>query len=139
MNFRKVVAGAVMVQGLALLGLSAANANVILTYTGKDFTNFTAPYTGTDMVTAAITLANPLGDNLNLAPVTPLAFSLSDGVQTVTNNTPSLNTSFEFSTNAVGVIDGWSVRLISTSGGPPIYLQIMGTGPRWISLLRAHF
>lgn len=71
MKFRKVVAGAVIVQGLALLDLSGAHADVILTYTGNDFTIFTAPYTATDKVTASITLANPLGDNLNLATVTP--------------------------------------------------------------------
>jgi MYXO-CTERM domain-containing protein len=118
MNFKNLATGAAFALGFACLG-SPAHADVILTYTGNDFTQFTAPYTGTDKVTASITLANPLGDNLNLAPVTPLAFSLSDGVQTLTNDTPSLDTSFEFSTNAMGVIDGWFVRLIDTSGGPP--------------------
>jgi hypothetical protein len=44
MTFTKVVAGAVMVQGLALLGLSAANANVTLTYTGNGFTNIFPPF-----------------------------------------------------------------------------------------------
>jgi hypothetical protein len=40
MKFRLVVAVAIMSQGLALLDLSAANANVILTYTGNDFNTF---------------------------------------------------------------------------------------------------
>jgi MYXO-CTERM domain-containing protein len=109
MKFRNVVAGAVLVQGIALLGLSAAHADVILTYTGNDFTFFTAPYSATDKVTASITLANPLGDNLNLTPVTPLAFSLSDGVQTITNAPTTTSSIFEFTTDATGTISGWEV------------------------------
>jgi MYXO-CTERM domain-containing protein len=88
---------------------SIGHANVILTYTGNDFTLLNGSYTGTDKVTAAITLANPLGDNLNLAPVTPLAFRMSDGVQTIgSNNSPSL-TGFDFTTNASGQITNWDV------------------------------
>jgi MYXO-CTERM domain-containing protein len=133
MKLRNVVAGAVMVQGLALLDLSAANANVILTYTGNDFNTFSPtlgspgqPYTATDKVTASITLANPLGDNLNLKSEIPLAFSISDGQQTLANTTPGIffrSLSFEFSTNASGTIIGWNVyvdldatNLIQTTG-----------------------
>lgn len=115
MKFRKVVVGAVMVQGLALLDLSGAHADVILTYTGNDFTTFFAPYTATDKVTASITLANPLGDNLNLKDEIPLAFSLNDGQQTLTDTPPGISfrsLSFEFSTDASGAIIGWNVYAI---------------------------
>jgi hypothetical protein len=131
MTFTKVVAGAVMVQGLALLGLSAANANVILTYTGNDFTTLSPPgppsnYTATDKVTASITLANPLGDNLNLASVTPLAFSLNDGVQTITDASSLAVKEFLFSTDSAGAITAWVVEvrpsahpgLINTTNAP---------------------
>jgi hypothetical protein len=131
MTFTKVVACAVMVQGLALLGLSAANANVILTYTGNDFTTLSPPfapnpYTATDKVTASITLANPLGDNLNLALVTPLAFSLNDGVQTITDASSLAVKEFLFSTDSAGAITAWVVEvrpsahpgLINTTNAP---------------------
>jgi MYXO-CTERM domain-containing protein len=117
MNFRKVVAGAVLVQGLALLDLSAAHANVILTYTGNDFTGFSVPpppnpYTTADKVTATITLATPLGDNLNFATVTPLAFTLSDGVQTITDAQSIFASRFAYSTNGSGQVTAWDVAAI---------------------------
>ena len=116
MNFTKLATGASLALGIALLSSPAANANVILTYTGNDFTTFSSPYTGTDKVTASITLANPLGDNLNLAPVTPLAFSLNDGVQTITNASASIEVqAFDFSTDATGTITNWIVNAITTS------------------------
>jgi MYXO-CTERM domain-containing protein len=98
---------------------SICHANVILTYTGNDFTTFTAPYTGTDKVTASITLAAPLGDNLNGAPVTPLAFSLADGVQTLSDTTDHFSVlDFAFSTDASGNITQWLVAaLVTTSAG----------------------
>ena len=107
---------------MALQSLPAAHANVILTYTGNDFTNFNSPYTGSDRVTVTITLANPLGDNLNLSPVTPLGFSLSDGVQTLTQATPNLTTKiFEFSTSPSGQITLWNVQVATTGGGAGIF------------------
>jgi hypothetical protein len=108
MNFTKLATGAALALGIALLSSPAAKANVILAYTGNVFTVFSAPYTGTDKVTASITLANPLGDNLNFASVTPLAFSLSDGVQTITNELTQ-RASFIFSTDSTGTIILWNV------------------------------
>jgi hypothetical protein len=103
---------AVSALGIALLGSPDAKANVILTYTGNDFTSFAAPYTGTDKVTATITLANPLGDNVDLT-VTPLAFSLNDGVQTISDATPGVNITFpfEFRTDSTGTITAWFVSV----------------------------
>jgi MYXO-CTERM domain-containing protein len=88
----------------------------VLSYTGNVFTTFDAPYTGTDKVTASITLAAPLADNLNLASVTPLAFSVSDGVQTITDKTAIGSTRFEFSTDSSGNIIDWSID-VATGGG----------------------
>jgi hypothetical protein len=109
MNFKNlaIATAAALTPSIAVLDVPAANANVILTYTGNDFTSVTSPYTTSDKVTASITLANPLGDNLNLAPVTPLAFSFNDGVQTLTQN--NAGESFAFTTNSTGVITNWDV------------------------------
>jgi hypothetical protein len=79
-------------------------------YTGNPFTVATGPYTTSDFVTAMITLAGPLGANMPLTEVTPIAFTLSDGVQTITNNGPGFVffTSFLFATDASGAISMWS-------------------------------
>jgi hypothetical protein len=84
MKFKKLAASAVIAQVIAMLGLSEAYADVVLTYTGNDFTFFQPPYNGTDRITATITLADPLGNSTNLTAVTPISYSISDGVQTFT-------------------------------------------------------
>jgi len=116
MNFTKLATGAALALGIALLSSPAAKANVILAYTGNVFTVFSAPYTGTDKVTASITLANPLGDNLNFVPVTPLAFSMSDGEQTLTNETTLHATNFAFSTDSTGAISLWVISAGTPDG-----------------------
>jgi MYXO-CTERM domain-containing protein len=115
MNFKNLATGAALALGITLLGLPAARADVILTYTGNDFTTVSGPYTTADMVTASITLASPLADNLDLFQVTPLAFSLSDGVQTFTDATPSIANFFVFSTDATGTITAWEVDVFFPS------------------------
>src|SRR5438067_11192193 len=60
-------------------------ANTIYSYTGNPFTNVTAPYTKSDFVSAMVTLAGPLAPNMPFTSVTPTAFTLPDGVQTITN------------------------------------------------------
>ena len=59
-------------------------------YTGNPFTFVTGPYTTSDFVTGMVTLAGPLPPNMP-SPVTPTAFTFSDGVQTITNLTPRLH------------------------------------------------
>jgi PEP-CTERM motif len=123
MKFRKVLAGAVMVQGLALLDLSAAHANIILMYTGNDFNSFgpdlgspAQPYTATDRVTATITLASPLGDSFS-GSVTPLEFNIADGLHTISNTTTPFPTTatFDFMTDASGTITNWVVAVATTT------------------------
>jgi hypothetical protein len=66
-------------------------------------------------VTAMVTLAGPLPANMPFTFVTPLAFSLSDGVQTITTLN-AINTSFFFATGPTGMITLWQV---SVDTGPP--------------------
>ena len=84
-------------------------------YTGNPFTFVTGPYSTSDFVTAMVTLAGPLGANMPLTQVTPTAFTLSDGVQTITN----LNVNFAeflFATGALGTITQWYVRVEAEYG-----------------------
>src|SRR5262245_43245176 len=79
-------------EGMAILvaamvstfGAGGANANVVYTYTGNDFTTVTVPpgssfYTTSDFLTITLTLTGPLAANLNLASVIPEAVSYSFG------------------------------------------------------------
>ena len=84
-------------------------------YTGNPFTDVSGPYTMSMFVTAMVTLADPLGANMPLTQVTPTAFTLSDGVQTITN----LNANFAeflFATGALGAITEWYVRVEAEYG-----------------------
>ena len=58
-----------------------------------------------------VTLAGPLGANMPLELVTPTAFTLFDGVQTLSSTTPGLERPivFEFATNARDDVTFWGV------------------------------
>jgi hypothetical protein len=67
-------------------------------------------------VTAMVTLAGPLAPNMPLTPVFPTAFSLFDGVQTITNLNATSATFF-FGTGPTGAITSWSVLVLVGAGG----------------------
>ena len=90
---------------------------VTYVYTGNPFTNVSGPYTTSDRVTARVTLASPLPANMSLQIVTSLAFSFSDGVQTLTNLTPLASPSFSFQTDASGNIFAWIVGVATAQAG----------------------
>ena len=85
-------------------------ANTIYSYTGNPFTNVTAPYTTSDFVSGMLTLAGPLAANMPLTAVTPIAFSFSDGVQTLTQSDVRFS-EFLFATGPSGAITQWEVQL----------------------------
>ncbi len=91
--------------------ISNADASVILTYTGNNFTSVSGSYTTSDHITGVIELASPLGKNLSLADVTPTSFSFSDAHQTFTEATSLSLVNFEFSTDGSGIITGWAITL----------------------------
>ena len=77
-------------------------------YTGNPFTRAFAPYTTSDFVTAMVTLAGPLGANMPLTTVTPTAFTMTDGVQTISNHNATF-VIFQFATDATADITDWEV------------------------------
>lgn len=99
---------AVLVLAAATL---AAHADTVYTYHGNDFTTASGPYTTDDSLTLSITLSAPLASTSSLQAYTPTAFSISDGVQTITNLTPGITGSeFVFATSG-GVIDQWGIAV----------------------------
>ena len=106
-------------------------------YTGNLFTFASGPYTTSDFVTVMMTFASPLAANMPFGTVTPLAFSLSDGVQTITN-VNAIGSSFFFATGPSGLPSAWNISAhgllggISTAGGGSISPGDLGhlqTGP----------
>jgi PEP-CTERM motif len=116
MKLGKLLVAALVTQSVALLTAGAASADVIYTYTGNDFGGgggtVNSPYTTSDKITGTVTLSGALGDSLSNSTVSPVAYSFSDGIVTLTSpaccNT-STQTEFVFSTDASGNITHWTV------------------------------
>lgn len=115
-----------LVLAVSAVTTAAANASVIYTYTGQAFTAITPspgsapadPYQAGDRVTGTFELAAPLPGNLPaLTVITPVAFSFSDGVNTLTNAT-ALTAAFGLSTDASGHILEWLVVVSANQTGP---------------------
>ena len=85
-------------------------------YTGNPFTTVSGPYTTSDFVSAMVTLAGRIAPNMPLTTVTPTAFTFSDGVQTLTNLTPSITFLFQFATGPTGAFTQWNVAVNNQTG-----------------------
>ncbi len=107
---------------------SNAFADVSYFYTGTDFTIAEGPYTTSDSVTGSITLSAPLGSYLFYDAITPVAFSFSDGVQTLTQNNTN-NNSFTVSTDAAGDITAWVMNVAAEVSGVNLELIITANAP----------
>jgi len=94
-------------------------------YTGNPFTDVRAPYTTSDFLTAMVTLAGPLGANMPLTNVTPTAFTLTDGVQTISNLNAMFFLFFQFATDATGAISEWEVFVSTVDFGQILTRNIL--------------
>jgi hypothetical protein len=115
---RKFLITTAVIAASAGLGISVvpANADVVYDYTGQPFTQVSGPYTTTDSVTGSITVSSPLAANLtsfDLDFSTGLvAYSFSDGVQTISSSTTSVApVNFIISTGPTGAFTAWQIRV----------------------------
>jgi hypothetical protein len=97
---------------LFVAAMGSARANTIYTYTGNDFTFFQdSTLTTSDFISASVTLASPLADNLSNANETgaALSWSITDQVSTINQASPDAAADLDlfFSTNATGAITSW--------------------------------
>jgi PEP-CTERM motif len=106
MIFNRLGTAIVFAAALSAILPASSSADVIYTYTGNDFTNFTtpsAPYTPADSVTGSI-------------DVTTGAFSFSDGFQTITS-VNKVSDTINFTTDASsGAVISWSINLTGSLG-----------------------
>lgn len=105
-------------------------------YTGTDFGLATGSYTTSDSINGWFSVASPLPANLNdagnLYDITALvtAFSFSDGVQTLTNSTPGVQSQFAVVTDGSADISAWLFGAsISDAGGTIDEIASMGMPP----------
>lgn len=114
----RTFAAAPLALAVALLTAAPAQASTIYTYTGNTFNIFELkgpptpadPHTSADFVTVVVELAAPLAANLGtLTPITPISFSFTDGVSTITSNNATSSV-FEVATDAFGNISAWTMR-----------------------------
>jgi hypothetical protein len=110
MSPKRAIATAILCVGGTIFAGTAASANVILDYTGKNFTSVSGPYTTSERVTGTITLSGPLAANLNFFDATPVSFSFNDGVQTI-SNLNALAATFSFWTDASGNITEYAFEI----------------------------
>jgi len=111
-------AAAAFALAFASAQVDSARADVVYDYVGANFTHANLPFTTADKVTGTITFATPLGANLNLATETPIAFSFTAGVETITSATYNPNFGrLKFSTDAAGNITAWDIQVAFGGGG----------------------
>jgi hypothetical protein len=114
----RTLAAAPLALAVALFTATPAEASAIYTYTGNNFnlvsvfgpTTPADTYTTADRVTLDMELAAPLAANLSaLTTVTPLSFTFTDGVNTITAANATL-AQFRVATDASGTISSWWMR-----------------------------
>jgi hypothetical protein len=110
MDMRKLLISSALAVLFAMDAVSA-RADVVYSYTGVAFTTVSGSYTTSMKVTGSIDLTSALGANFGPATVTPNSFSFSDGLQTITNTTPSVSSFFVLQTGFFGNINFWQIVL----------------------------
>jgi hypothetical protein len=128
-NYHQICLSIVVAAVLTAMGAAQSTADTIYTYTGNPFTSATSPYTTNDFVSGSFDLATPLGNNFPLSSITPLSFSFSDGVQTITSTTPGVQPAFEVQTGASGIPEFWEILLTILPPGSTIHTCSL-PGPR---------
>ena len=129
MKLKALAAGLAIPLGLSCVGVPTAEADVVYSYKGNNFTTVGGAYTTTNSLSGSFDLASPLSDNLFEQDIFPTSFSFSDGVQTITESGPTAATSyyFIFSTNATGAITHWAIDMVASNNVDEITSYSLGT------------
>jgi hypothetical protein len=118
---------------LAALVTSTARAETIYNYTGTVFQYGTMLYVNTKHISGSVTLSQPLGSSVTES-VTPIAFSFTDGKQTISDKS-SLDPNrklFKFTTDATGNVTNWAVdvEILQQGRSPNDNISTCGTVDR---------
>jgi hypothetical protein len=116
----KLIRVALLGSLLAICLAPSAFADSTYTYQGLNFTAFgggddCSSGVGECAISASLTLSQPLGDNFT-GLVTATAFTISDGTNLLTQNTPGVTPiEFFFITGSSGAITSWNVDVATNS------------------------
>lgn len=95
---------------------ASVQASSLYNYIGNAFEAFSSPssWDGTMNMSVTFELSDTLDPNLSFSSISPVSFSFSDGVNTITDEDVAANPTlyditFEFSTDSSGVITDWHV------------------------------
>jgi hypothetical protein len=105
----KTLTTALLAFGLFSLSATEARAFTIYTYTGNKYTAVVDPYTTDMFITGTLALLNPLAPQA-LGPVSPLAFSFSDGGSAWNSAFPLLDVNIELAIDGSGAITDWIIQ-----------------------------
>jgi hypothetical protein len=120
-HYNQIGLSVLVASGLVALGAAQSTADTTYTYTGNHFTTAVSPYTTNDFISGSFDLATPLDNNLPFTSITPLSFSFSDGVQTISSSV-SGGLDIDIQTDATGTPSRW---VVSVSAGPPLFPNIL--------------
>jgi len=84
--------------------------------------NSSTTYTTSDFITLTFELTSPPAANTSYAGIIPTSFSISDGVDTITNATAA-TTQFSWVTNSTGNFASWAIYVFTSPYVTP-YLKI---------------
>ena len=134
----RFLAYALIVPVIVIVTSPFAFADTILTYRGLPFSFVTSPYTTSMHLTVILDLAAPLPSYSGPTPddfqVTPISFTISDGIDTITNRAAT-SSFFQFGlasepsasgTSEADDIMGWTVIADAVIGGHSIELRTIG-------------
>ncbi len=125
MGSKKLI-NALLIGALMFIAPLSQASSVFYQYMGNTYTSTldgaTGPndadiYRSTQFITGIVEFADPLAANLDLTGVlnnvTPLSYSFSDGVNTITEASADMRNirNFAFSTDAMGVITDWVIAI----------------------------
>src|SRR4029453_2785717 len=126
-----------MIGIFGLLGAPMARADTIYTFTGQPFTFFFGDFSCPPecSLTGSFTVAQPLPPNRDLAPITPLAFTFTDGLRVINQTNPGLvirPNSFDFGTDASGKIKSWDVFVAKQTNNIIDILRTANRSPEFL-------
>jgi hypothetical protein len=99
-----------------LLASQTVRADFVYTYTGNDFNNVDgSTFSKNDSITGSLTFKTALGANIDTVFLMPIAFSFSDGVATISNDTPGNQLQLIIQTNSSAAISGWNIAVFKDS------------------------
>jgi hypothetical protein len=118
-HYKQIGLSVLVASGLTALSAAHSTADIIYIYTGNPFTTAVSPYTTNDFLSGSFDLATPLGNNVPLTIITPISFSFSDGIHTISSLSVQVPPHFNIQTDSNGIPSVWQIDLVNNVTPPP--------------------